>query len=54
MLTYQDIRDEARRRYPDGSNIWERIAFVNGAMFFMRNVCPEKETEMNVPYVTQD
>lgn len=33
MLTYQDIRDEARRRYPDGSNIWERIAFVNGAMF---------------------
>ena len=54
MLTYQDLREEARKRYPDGSSVWERIAFVNGAIFFMKKVCPEKESEMNIAYAVQD
>lgn len=52
MLTYKEVQEEAVRRYPD--NIWNRIAFTNGALYFMRQVCPEKEKEMEISYATQD
>lgn len=54
MLTYKDIKIEAKKRYPDNKDIWNRVAFINGAMFYMRNVCPENEADMDVPYVTLD
>ena len=52
MLTYKDLKEEARKRYP--GEVWQRIAFINGAIFFMKNVCPEKEKDMNIGYVSQD
>lgn len=54
MVTYKDLKEEAKRRYPDDKDLWCRVAFVNGAMFYMRKECPEKEKDMNVVYVTLD
>ena len=53
-MTYKELKQAALDRYPDDKSIWERVAFVNGAMYFMRHVCPEKEPEMDVNYVTMD
>lgn len=53
-MKYKELKKAALERYPDDKDIWLRVAFVNGAMYFMRHVCPEKEAEMDVTYVTMD
>lgn len=41
MLTYENIEVEAAKRYP--SDMYQRIAFINGAIFVMKNKGLEKE-----------
>ncbi len=41
MLTYENIETEAAKRYP--SDMYQRIAFINGAIFVMKNKGLEKE-----------
>ena len=57
-MKYKDIVTEAKRRYPD--DIWNQVAFENGATWLIRQQHPDKDDldrvfdEMEVPRTTMD
>lgn len=50
--TYKELEEKSKERYP--SDPGKRIAFRCGALWFMRETCPEVEDSMGIPYVTLD
>lgn len=52
MITYKDLEKASKEFYPD--DVWLRYAFKRGAIYFMKEVCPELEEEMDIPRITLD
>lgn len=50
--TYKELEEMSKKRYP--SDPGKRIAFRGGALWFMKEVCPEVEDSMGIPKTTLD
>lgn len=52
MITYENLDKTSKELYPN--DVMLRYAFKRGAIYFMKEVCPELEKEMNIPRITLD
>lgn len=52
MITYEDLDKASKKFYPN--DVMLRYAFKRGAIYFMKEVCPELEEEMDIPRITLD